>query len=65
MGCLFIDIGRAVGLLLNKDTKRKRGSSQLLQTQLHKNKLALDFADFCFRCDALEGVYSPFLFARP
>lgn len=27
MDCLFIDIGWTVGLIPNKDTKRKRGSS--------------------------------------
>lgn len=27
MDCLFIDVGWAVGLIPNRDTKRKRGSS--------------------------------------
>lgn len=62
VGCLFIDIGWAVGLLLNKDTERRRGSSQLIQTQFHKNQLAFHFADFWFWCYPLEGVYSPFPF---
>lgn len=41
MDCLFIDVGWAVGLTPNKDTKRKRGSFGLIRTRLTKANLPL------------------------
>lgn len=47
VGWLFIDIRWAVGLIPNKDTKRKRGRSRHIRTRPHKKELASDFTAFC------------------
>lgn len=44
VGWLFIDTGWAVGLIPNKDTGRKAGSSALRWTQLHTQALASAFS---------------------
>ena len=44
VGWLFIETGWAVGLIPNKDTRRKTGSSALVRTQLPTEALASVFS---------------------